>query len=430
MSAFTEASHAGANVPPLTREQNQIEEVQTWFSDLKEDNLELTAQEIIASPFSKSRDLAPVLAQLFLQIIPVRPSDTQIFVKLCSILKQNETNGNSLSIFRQRMLQIAMTPYEEYEYHTYVPYLYFIRQLTKSRVVEVWDVVTRIQAIPAKKTTSKFLAACFFLPEISVSDEEYYQKLVAEFSNVVLAEPLVEKYRSRLEELTAHNFKILRELIEYGVEKSSVEYALLTDNLPFIQEYCKSPGHSVNELVPESPFTPWRFLQWSPTFTEFAAFYGSLKIVHWLLDNNSKRSFLTQFAVAGGRWPIIEHCTKQGIPYHCCLRIAAYYRRMDVFNYIVPKLESFRLRKEINYAMCRAAETNDIRMFRTCIEMGSLINFADENNETALFLATKGGYKPLVQYILSFKEVRKNVPNCWGKQPADVAPRELANCFK
>ena len=430
MSAITSASHAGVSLPPLTREQNQVEEVQNWFSDLNEENIQETFKTILASPYSKSKDLAPQLADFLLAIIPLRPQETKNYVQLCSLLKQSEANGNSLSTFRQKMVQKCMTPYPEYDFHSYVPYLYFVRQLMLARVVEVWDIVTRIQAIPQSKPNSKFLAACYFLPEIFVSDHDYYEKLVEEIKQFQITEPLIQQYFERFDELIDHHFKILKELIEFGVEKTTIEYSLLIDDVNTVQDYCTRPGNSVNELVPENPFTPWRFVQWSPTLTEFAAFYGSLNCVKWLIDNNSKRAFLTQFAVAGGNQKIIQYCNNQNIAFTQCLRLAAYFRRLDVFNFIVPKLESFRLRKEVNYAMCRAVETNDIRMFRTCMETGALINFADENNQTPLFIAAKFGHTQLLQYILSFKEVRKNVPNCWGKLPADVLPRDLQGKYK
>ena len=429
-SAITEASNVGATVPPLTREQNQIEEVQSWFSDLNAENVKETAKTILASPYSKSRELAPNLASFLLAVIPIRPQDTKNYVQLMALLKQNESSGNSLSTFRQKVLQMCMTPAPEYDFHSFVPYLYFVRQLALARVVEVWDVVTRIQAIPETLPNSKFLAACYFLPEISVSDSEYYEKLVEEIKQSNPTEPVVRQYFDRFDELIDHNFRILKELIDYGVEKSTIGYSLLIDDVEAVEKYCTSADHSVNELIPENPFTPWKFVQWSPTLTEFAAFYGSLQCVRWLLDHNSKRAFLTQFAVAGGNWKIIQYCSQQNIAFHCCLRLAAFFRRIDVFNYIVPKLESFRLKKEVNYAMCRAVEVDDIRMFRLCIETGALVNFADENNETPLFIAAQHGNKHLLQYILSFKEVRKNVPNCWGKLPQDVLPKNLQGQVK
>ena len=426
MSTGTEGTHKDVKLPHLPKELVQLEQMQTLFSDLNQYNVQEATKTILDSPFSRSRDLAPKLAAALLKIIPLRPGETNNFVELCKILRKSESSGNSLAIFRQKLLFMAITPKTDYNIHDYVQMLFFLIKLAMAKVIESWEATSKILSMSDKFPNCKFLALCYFIPEAKKADPQVFKKLLEEANKIEVTEDILKPYRARFEELCEDDFEILRQLTEIGVEKSKIEYTIIKDDVDTLIKYVDSPNVSVNQVIPESPFAPWRFVQWEPTLTEYAMYFGSLNCVKALIERNSKRSFLAQYAVAGGNREAINFCSQQKMSFKSCLRLCAYFRRMDLFNWMVEKTEKAALSKELNIAMCRAVEADDIRMFLECCKNGTNINFQDENGETPYFIAAKEGNEHLIEYIKSFNGLRRNTANVFGKTAADVVPRGLA----
>ena len=425
MSVCSEGIRNDYRIPDPPKQLVQLEEIQTLFSDLNQNNVQEATKTILNSPFSKSKDMAPTLAAALLKVIPLRPREMDVFVELCKNLKKSESSGNSLSIFRQKIIVMSILPKVDYNIHNYVQLLYFLKKLTMEKVVEPWEVSSKIMGISDKFPNCKFLALCYFIPEAKNSDPSVFKKLITEANNIEVTEDILKPYKDRFQELCENDFELLRQLTEIGVEENTIEYTIIKDDADTLIKYVERPGVSVNTVIKENPFAPWRFIQWAPTLTEYAMYFGSLKCVKALIERNAKQSFLAQYAIASGNREAINFCIQQKMSFNFCLRLCAYFRRNDLFHIVLEKTEKLHIRKELNLSMCRAVETDDIRMFIQCLKSGTDINYQDENGETPFFIAAKEGNKHLLSYIRSFNGLKKSTANVWGKTASNVASREI-----
>lgn len=417
-----------SEIPPLHREGVEAMKIQEWFSDLNETNIERTVNLIFASQYSKQRDLAPILVNELIKIVPLR-SDLTALVQMLKLLKSRQAQTNAIGTIFSTIMMSSLALEIEYDIHGIVPYLFFLKKLITEKVIEIWDLVVQIKRFIRNKPNFQFLCFCYFAPEILVSDKEYYAELKANALKDKVTELILTQYQEGWAGLEANNFKILKELTEFGFTKSSAEYLIATDNVKALDEYLKSNKLDFTYRIPENAFTPVQFIQWSPQVAEYAAFYGSVECVKLMLSRGANSTTLSAYAVAGGSQKMIDFVTRSGISFKGTLRLATYYRRIELYNYILPRSKKEQLAKEVNYAMVRAAESNDIRLFRQTLTDGGRINFYDENKESPLLIAAKKGNAELVKYILTFPNVKTDAANCWGKTAAELAPRTMEQLF-
>lgn len=416
------------SLPPLPREGQEAMKIQEWFSDLNETNIERTANLIYASQYARQKDHTPTLVNELIRVIPLR-TDLTPFIEMLKILRSRQSQTNAIQYLFTLIASSSLALNVEYNVHIIVPYLYFLRKLVTAKVIEIWDLVVQIKRFVNNKPNLQFLCLCYFAPEIQYSDKEYYAYLKEKALEMKVTEPILAPHQQNWAELEANGFQILKEYVDFGVRKSSMEYMLLTDNVNEFRKYFEANKIEFNVRIPENAFTPVEFVQWSPYAIEYATFYGSVNCVKYLIEKGASPTNIAQYAIAGASMTMIQFCQNNHISFKNSLRLAPYYRRLDIYTYVMPLIKKPNLGKELGFCMVTAAGSNDIRIFRQICLDGGYINFYDENKETPLIIATKKGNVEMAKYILTFPNVKKDVANCWGKTAADLAPKSLQEVF-
>lgn len=421
---MSEISKTAEGIPRPNSNQKSEIDINNWLADLNKKNLEATARNIASSPIAKYKGLTSILSDAIIKIIPVRTTEIDLLVELLKCLKNYEHNRNGLSLVMPGILKTIFDGIQEYNVMLMVERMYFVRKVVLAGLVKAADIYKIVIDFKDSRPNLAFLMLFYILPEIKSQTPKILSLVMEKMKKFRISERSIRQFQTRLDELMADNFKLLTEYLDYGVEKSSVEYILMTDDLDRFKQLAAKSDFNFEARIEDIPLVPASFVQMSPSYVEFASFYGAINIICYVFKDRKIICSPMMYAVAGAQRKLMQYYESRGLYYEKCLRIAAFYRRFDLFEEIQGKTPEKFVSLELNLSLCRAAETNDLRLIIYCLDHGAYINYTDENKETPIFLAARAGNNSIVKYLITIAGVKCDIPNMFGQTTLTVADED------
>ena len=143
------------------------------------------------------------------------------------------------------------------------------------------------------------------------------------------------KFNTEVKPLLTIDDEKHQELRSKGVNEFPIAELIRNDDLEgFIESLSRSS--SINSKIPYSIYEKCSYINKEPSYFEYAAFYGSVKIFKYLVSNKiSPSNNLAFFAVAGGNFEIIHICEQINCDFTNAINAALLFHQKDIFNYLV-----------------------------------------------------------------------------------------------
>lgn len=207
-----------------------------------------------------------------------------------------------------------------------------------------------------------------------------------------------------VEQISANDYQLLNDIIEYSYDHTSINYALKYDDIEMFQQLASVPGfdmeHTINiDLTEIKKPTTATEKPLIVTPLAFAAFYGSKKCFDYIaLNGGSFTESVCEKAVMGGNIDIIRQCLTrcpEGFEREAFMN-AIIYNRNDIADFLLTncKCRGTNL-KDCVYAMnipaCEYAVENGLELDKVVYGTNPLVLSTERlSYPMALFLLEKG----------------------------------------
>lgn len=280
----------------IAQNKTQIESVtsmQELIFNLEQDNYEDSVTSLTNSnDFSLKSTLRHFLATIGVAF-QTKPMNSDLLIELLCSFSNNINN--------------LFTPHEIYNVLCLNSSNYFLLQLITHNILTF----NSINSIPHIEDNS-FLV--YFAPEIKENDPGKFNELVKPLLTIDIEE--IQQLRSK------------------GVNDSEISAIIRNDDIESFINYL-SRSSSINQKIPTSIYEKSSYLNKEPTYFEYSAFYGSIKIFKYLMTNKiSPSQNLTFYAVAGGNYEIIHLCEQLMCDFSNGVNAAILFHQNDILNYL------------------------------------------------------------------------------------------------
>lgn len=134
-----------------------------------------------------------------------------------------------------------------------------------------------------------------------------------------------------------NDYKVYRELLEYGYELGTPELAIKNDSINELVFLSSSPGFDFNCDVPPNGFNTRDRMN----YIQLSAFYGSEHSFKFLILNGCEVNLkVARCSVIGGNLGIVRLCEQNGCTFEDCLDSAIIAHRNDIFDWIISTKKS------------------------------------------------------------------------------------------
>ena len=417
---------------------DNIMQIQQLFIDFDDTNLDETVEIILKNPLMQSASgMEAFVDDLFCSVC-IRSYDMKLFVQLVEKLFAKLKDSNK-SEFSELLVKKALLPFPEWRLHERVPVYRLLRLLFQSKLVKIEPIAHGIENYPEQYPLQFTIFYYFFAPEISrfnfdvekhihAKIKALYKRINAEEKKTVELEQFLSA-ASKLDSYVKDNYMNLLDYINLGSPQGSIEFAIKNDDALLLEQIVEQQHIDLNERIPENLFEPCLFVNWSPTPAEYACFFRSYNCFKYIMHKNVNLEYITLFATAGGNEKILKYLAAKKLSFEGCPRIAAYFRRMDLFEWIMTRhANDFNKKKELNLCLCRACAINYLDLIVQCIDIGANINYKDENLQTPLMVAASNNSYESVVYLLTYPSLKLLPKNGFGHSAVQLStdPRIVA----
>lgn len=291
--------------------------------DISDDTYERVKSEISRSGYLSTPEKTDEFLHLFIECIDKRPRNVRFYIQMTQeILSSDE-------YFMQILKEFLFSTNDRKSSRVFYLYLLY----SQLKLVNIDDIITFIQCLLKDKAYQymkihrKFVLSlfCYFAPEINDKLEEHNQQDI--FTSYInqLKEAHNSPYFKTLTDintnffndydiLSSNNWEKLKLYRQNGMSYDPIAFLISQDSLDDFQHHIQADSNkNFNGTIAPSIFECCTFLNHHPTYLQYAAFHGSTKIFHFLIENGADRTILDRkkrrvedYAIAGGNDTIIK----------------------------------------------------------------------------------------------------------------------------
>ena len=398
--------------PQPLQEARAVRDLDEWLMHLSTDTFEQVKDDLHASIFVQTERRVRQLAIHIIFAVSKRYMSIPLYSKLACALYTDRAADSPLSLLRRAFFPIII-PKQVDSRTLYFLYFCVGTLFTEEDVVNVIESSLAAQPDNISELLTLF---CFFAPEV----ETYKKDLFTKFMEAVINESrerfcgsYVRQFASEVAQLTADNWKLLKERRKTMTSGDQIIDSLFCDDLDGFQRVVARAGRfDWNQQINESIFSPPHMF--SKTLIQFAARCGSVKCFRFLLLNGADRSGTVDSAIIGGSNEIVRILEQEKIDFSGALRCAANNHRNEIFGWLQATLFPLTMeghaRNNID-AMFGAAESCNLTLLLDLIEMGMDVNMTNQDEESVLSASITipaDGFRLLVSSRLVNKDTRNN----------------------
>jgi ankyrin repeat protein len=381
----------------------KLSELQSLLSDITEENFDETKEKVLLLPHLKNIEGIYQFVHELLDIFEIRVQSLPILAKLIKYITEQQNDDTKICEIKRVILKSAFRPFGKPLLHRKMEVLMFVRHCMLQGALKIDEIAQKIKCILNDcifETAENSLLYFFFGGELETYDPPLFTLLSQKTNR---HDNPLESFIDTLDLLCANGWEKMHELTENGCLKGTPIYACLIDDPKLLQNV------DINEKYSNLFFQPRFIYERSPNILQIAAFYGAVNCFKFLSEKmNVARS--EKYAVAGGNREIIEILKEKGCSMLKTIKIAARFRRYDIFEEIF-KISNFVI-NDYEYAALNADEVTTIEaIFSKCARVNnvksmlySLENGANPtkwNVNEMIYIAAEEGHRGVLKLLAS-----------------------------
>lgn len=404
--------------PPVGLEEFiNLQEVMIAY---EENNTRETVQFIVGSKFAKTEEGIVCITEEILHMVAIRPKREGLYVTLFDQLVNSANSSNKLSLLKKTIVEYALKPGPEYTVFQRIPHYHFARLLFLKNHIDIENIINLLIDYPQNASSQFLFIVYFFAPELSSSSRRQFGLFQDRINAAEYPEKIVKEAYDMNKSFQRNDWELLRGYINYGSPIGSLQYILKYDDVEGLKKLEEKDPSIITTKIHHNMFEPCLFVQWDPLPVEYAAFFSSYNCFKYLSRRGATSDYIAMYATAGGDVKILKLLAKHKVIWDSTPRIAAAFRRADILEWILERRsEALNRRRELNYALCRAAEANDIQMIIGALQAGASLTFKDENAQTPLLSAATGHCFEAAEYLIRYKDTDPDTKSAFGRSIAD-----------
>lgn len=359
-------------------------ELQKKLSCLTEDRQDEVLSFIYSIGLSEIENIRMIARQVF-KFTSLRLKESDLYVDIIKLLCINEEYG---AIFQREIENYIISRFN-YDYINKADLL-IIRKLIKKEVMHFSTFIPYLEKVNSDDFKLIYPdMILFFLTFIDESEKYKYKHLFLQFqekfSNLI-SFPDMGHQMSGYDEFSC----------DYGAPQLSLWYSIKYDDLDHFQYLSSEPGFDFRQKLPFNPFDPDYINIALPEPINLAAFFGSINVFKFILNNiSSFPTGLGESAVSGGNLEIVRICEQKKLINLNCLQIACSYFRFDILNWLIDNIPS---KLDIDTLMETSSWCGNLVSAKICLEKPNL------KYKGYYQRAAKKGNYDFVKYLYQFKK--------------------------
>ena len=355
-----------------------------------------------------------------LSIITLQSERIPIYIdiigKICSFIEQNSAQDNiQIPISDDSPKEtdkIELQPEQEFKkqlfnmcfktatsFRAKIPHFYFLRKLMKKGIFTIAEIGNKIAKFPVHQSNQLFSLFLVFAPELAKHRKTTYKNTLAKFAQFKALDPSLQTLSSAYADLSKDDFARLLHNIEYGSDINSVETALRTNNVEQLKLLSSKPEFNVQKQMGKIALEIHEVLQERLYYIEYAAFYGSIDCMDYLLSIGSENKQAASYAVAGGDVDCIKYCVNKAFPVNKMISSAIHSRRYELIDQLI-KMIGEKSMQYLNQVYFICAKNNDVAGLHCCLSKGIDINSMDIAQCTAAVYAASNGSLKALKFLI------------------------------
>ena len=398
----------------VLKEALLAEEIQQIVVNINSSNLTESIQKILSSMSILNKTTLNSLTQLIYSTLCFSINLEEILASFVIHISNFLLKENA-EIFKSLLINSFIPLWSAYQRNSCFSRFRFIRKLVENDFVDKASIISKIEYCVdhvSQKTELHFLLLMWFHDYI-LMDKELYKKMTSEIrrmSRNLFSNDWKDAYYLFLKSEKENNFEKTTFLMNYGYEKDSIEYDIKYDNIEHfcpLFAFCKL---SYKTLFKKSFFDSYEFFKNDFSIIDAAAFYGSIKIFKFLIQNVDDfldlRQRLLYSAICGGNTEIIKYLyIKIQNALHSPKYATLFYR-----NVIFDWLEGIET-SDFSTVMSTSCRANNIHCLLYCIQN----NLSDVNSlrkgNSPLHISAINGHCDCLRILMALKGININLKN-------------------
>lgn len=313
-------------------------------------------------------------------------------------------------------------------------HLCFIRSMVHLNIYsedEILAYTKKVVHVYDKYCHHTYASQIWFADILMKKDPKFFTDIFDSLHNMRIYDDVTEEfniYVDKKDELFANDFKLLREYLDIGYLKNSIEEAIINDDLDKLKnefgmnDSTALAGTLLNQsLIPQNPFDHSNFGVYRTSYLDLAATYGSERVFEYFasfvdLSNlpHNEQVLILRRIIYGGSLHIFQmFIEKTRLPLETGIYDSINFHRFNIFQYIFDHSSiSVDYKVEFNREpmIFSAAENNNLAVLIFLIENGVGINSRNEQNKTPLYVALSNGNRDVFSFLYSAKTIDLNIP--------------------
>ena len=378
--------------------------LQKRLAKLTVDNIEKKKTKISESYYSQNEEKVRMIAHEILLIPKIRPKSIPLLADLTKFFIEFGEQNSNFKHFRDTIKAEAFHPV--LDWRDKVSQMRFFRILFKLNLYSIEEIIKEITNFPLQQEDTYFILFCFFAPEIYEKKNERFKEILQTTYNFTRLKKCLKAIRNKFEGYAdaEDGWSKHIEILENGWEKGTLGYALINDDVSFLEgllpkeeeeeeEKKESPriemkkksiwdiiqeqnaeeedGYDWNQQLEKNPLESFPMGQTKPTILQMAVLYGADKCFKFLLKQEHLKidEDIVPYVCAGGKMLILRELEKHNIVFEKGLNKSVEYRWDTIFEWINHS-------KEVQYewvkkeAFLVAVETNNVKQILYYIQKG------------------------------------------------------------
>ncbi|EAX81148.1 hypothetical protein TVAG_472760, partial [Trichomonas vaginalis G3] len=361
------------------------------LTKVDDDNIEDTENAILNSIFATNSKLVAILVESIFVSAKYHPPKIYLYAQMVSFFIKNANNDNALNLLKPHFMRyITRSPDNDSRFTDKLPLFFFLASAFKYGAIPFSDISSHITRWLNEKTLSPnqlFILYFLFLPQIDSMEgdfNEQIRRIVSVKKSDGKIHPLLLPLYPMLNDLRENDYKLHKEIIQYGCLQNSLEYILKFDHEDALKQYISikkatSQGFDPNMIISVFPLEPSLFLHSGPTILQYAAFHGSLKCFKLLMESGAQinkkgsvsKHHTIHYAIDGQNFEIFKIVRELDEYTDACLRVCTQFKNDAVFDYLYPIIEpSPEFPHEIKRVMKQCAKSSNFKVLEFCLQKG------------------------------------------------------------
>ncbi|OHS95391.1 hypothetical protein TRFO_10526 [Tritrichomonas foetus] len=240
-------------------------------------------------------------------------------------------------------------------------------------------------------------------PEIKAADPKFFDE------QLNLLKPEQRK------EIESANFEMDKMHRMNGINIDPIALSIRFNNLDEFKKLLQETQNDVNSQIVISKYELCVMVSdyiKMPTYIEYAAFFGSLDVFKYLVEQNAILSDrLPEFAIAGGNMEILRIIEEKELDfYEACLDAAISFHRNELVDYLV---ENFEFKLSID-SICSCVEFSNIEILVKTLENVIDINMIDSTGEMPIYYPVEDCHLMILKFFLKIRNIDVNKRDEYG----------------